>query len=466
MIIFLKRIAQKLGIDKAIIFTSSSSVINGFGGLITVVLIASYYTPVEQGFYYTFGSIVAIQIFFELGLNGIITQYVAHEVAHLKWDKDYKHKLKGESKYLSRLSSLLHFTIGWYLIFALLLFIILFGIGTIFFTKYNTTNGNVYWTTPWLLLSIATGFDFILSPAIAFIQGLGKVKEMAKIRLIRVIFRFAAVWAGLILGAGLFVPGIGNLVGVFIFAILLIYGKYFIVLKNIWEINIIERVSYKKEIFPFQWKIALSWISGYFIFQLFNPVLFAFSGPVIAGQMGMTLSLLTGLQAISSSWITTKIPLFSGLIAKKNYAQLDNIFNKTLEQSALINFAILAFSFFFIFLIRYFKIEIHGSLLGTRFLDNTPFLLMMIPMFLNQVSGAWATYLRCHKKEPFLIISIVGGITCSLSTILLGKYFGVIGMTLGYSIITVLMFPWTHYIFKTKKLEWHGAFNQVTSVNN
>ncbi|MFK2504393.1 hypothetical protein ACIXPB_19920, partial [Bacteroides fragilis] len=89
-------------------------------------------------------------------------------------------------------------------------------------------------------------------------------------------------------------------------------------------------MDYKTEIFPYQWKIALSWISGYFIFQLFNPVLFATEGAVIAGQMGMTLAALNGIQSLSLSWMTTKIPLYSGLIAQKQYRQLDIIFNRTL----------------------------------------------------------------------------------------------------------------------------------------
>jgi O-antigen/teichoic acid export membrane protein len=217
----------------------------------------------------------------------------------------------------------------------------------------------------------------------------------------------------------------------------------------------IEKVHYRSEIFPYQWKIALSWISGYFIFQLFNPVLFATEGAIVAGQMGMTLAALNGIQSLSLAWISTKVPLFSGLIAQKEYNKLDNIFNKTLKQSALINFAGLAFLMLVIYLIRYFSIEISGKSLGNRFLNYLPLFLMMIPIFLNQIITSWATYLRCHKKEPYLINSIIGGILCALSTVLLGKYFGIIGVTSGYCILTILLLPWGYYIFKTKKSEWH-----------
>ena len=453
MVRILKNIAFKFGVDKAIMFTSSASILGSLGSIVSVILVVKYLTGVEQGFYYTFGSIVAIQIFFELGLNGIITQYVAHEASNLKWESN--HILFGESKYMSRLSSLLHFSVKWYLCFASILLISLIAVGFIFFNRYDTTSGAVSWLAPWILLSIGTAINLVISPVMAFLQGLGKVKEIARIRLIQQVFGLAIIWGGLIFGAKLFVPSIGSLVGVFILVFLLILGKYLKLLTNIWKNLIVEKVNYRKEIFPYQWKIAMSWISGYFIFQLFNPVLFATEGALVAGQMGMTLSALNGIFSLSLAWITTKVPLFSGLIAQKQYTQLDYIFNKALKQSAIINFGALVFLSVVIFLIRFFNIEISGKLLGNRFLNYIPMLLMMIPVFLNQFVASWATYLRCHKKEPFLVISIVGGGLCLLSTVILGKYFGVMGVTSGYCLITLFLFQWAYYIFKTKRLEWH-----------
>ena len=431
MINILKRIATKFGIDKAILFTSSASIIGAFGSLISVVFVVKYLSGVEQGFYYTFGSITAIQIFFELGLNGIITQYVAHEKSNLTWENDYI--LSGESKYLSRLSSLLHFSVKWYLFFAFFLLISLIIVGFIFFNKYDITNGAVIWKTPWILLAIGTGSNLIISPIIAFIQGLGKVKEMARILLILNMIKIALTWGALILGAKLYVSGIASLTGALILIYILIYGKYIKLLRYIWKVRIIEAVSYLKEIFPYQWKIALSWLSGYFIFQLFNPVLFATEGAVIAGQMGMTLAALNGILSLSIAWMSTKVPLFSGLIAQNEYLKLDYIFNKTLKQSAFINISFLMFFIGVIFLVRIFNIEISGKALGNRFLNYIPMFFMVVPVFINHIVGSWATYLRCHKKEPYLINSIVAGILCALSTILLGKYFGVIGVTSGYS---------------------------------
>ena len=448
-----KKIVSLIGIDKAIIFTSSSSIIGAFGSIVSVLLVVKYLTGVEQGFYYTFGSIVTIQVFFELGLNGIITQYVAHEVSNLKWVNE--NLLTGESKYLSRIASLLHFSLKWYVFFAGFLLISLVLIGFIFFHRYDTTNGSVIWKVPWILLSLSTAINLILSPLMAFIQGLGKVKEIAKIQLVQQIFRLTSIWLGLILGAKLFVLGIGSFIGV-VLCLIIILIKYKNLLIKIWETAIVEKVNYYIEIFPYQWKIALSWISSFFIFQLFNPVLFATEGALVAGQMGMTLAALNGIQSLSYAWITTKVPVFSGLIAQKKYSQLDAVFTTSLKQSAFINLGALILIGFVIFLIRQYNIEISGKPLGDRFLGYIPMIFLMIPVFLNQFVSSWGTYLRCHKKEPYLVTSITLGILCSLSTIYLSKYYGVIGVTSGYCFIVMLVFPWAFYIYKSKREEWHN----------
>lgn len=450
---FLRQLASKVGIDKAIFFTSLARVIQAAGGVISILFVARYLTGEEQGFYYTFGSIVAIQIFFELGLNGIITQYVAHEASFLHWDS--KLVLVGEQKYLSRLSSLLHFCVKWYLAFAGALLVTLILVGFVFFGKYGN-HENISWRIPWILLAVGTALNLLLAPILAFIEGLGKVKEVAKIRLYQQTIGLLIVWSGLALGAKLYVSGLNCLVAVSLIASILYFGDFRKLLVNIWCVALTDKVNYRHEIFPYQWKIALSWVSGYFIFQLFNPVLFATEGAVVAGQMGMTLAALNGIQSLSLSWITTKVPLFSGLIAQKNYAQLDKIFNLTLKQSVSINGLFLLVMLLGIFIIRYFHIVIGGMDLGNRFLPYFPMVLMMIPLFVNQFVNSWAIYLRCHKQEPFLLNSIVAGILCCLSTVLLGKYFGVLGITGGYCFITCAMSFWGCWIFVTKKKEWHG----------
>ena len=102
-----------------------------------------------------------------------------------------------------------------------------------------------------------------------------------------------------------------------------------------------------------------------------------------------------------------------------------------------------------------FNIKLAEKPLSNRFLEFVPLIFMMIPVILNQLVASWATYLRCHKKEPYLINSIIGGLLCTLSTLILGNYYGVIGITFGYMFINILMLPWSYHIFIKKRNEWH-----------
>ena len=189
-----------------------------------------------------------------------------------------------------------------------------------------------------------------------------------------------------------------------------------------------------------------------FTFQLFNPVLFATEGPVVAGQMGMTLSVLTAIQAFAQSWQNTKVPKYSVLIELKKYKDLDDLFDKTLKQMNFICFALLSVMFVGILILRLSHLEIRGNLLGDRFLDYIPMVLMMIPVVVNQYTFSWATYLRCHKQEPILITSVVVGVLCLLSTFCLGNIWGLYGITGGYCAIRLFVsLPWVHYVYEKKK---------------
>lgn len=450
----LKQIANRIGIDKAIAYSSGARIIQAFTGIASIFFISKYLTDVEQGFYYTFGSILAIQVFFELGFTGIITQYVAHEASHLVLNENFC--FEGEQIYKSRLASLLRFSIKWYAVIAVLFMIALLIVGYVFFNTNNKNNESVSWEMPWFILVISTAVKLFQAPFTSILMGLNKVKEMNKLGFYQQIILPTSVWICLMLGLKLYVVGISSLLSVIIWNIYIARTNLQRILFNLWKEQITERVSYMKEIFPFQWKIALSWISGYFIFQLFNPVLFATEGAVVAGQMGMTLSVLNGIQALSFSWLNTKIPLYSRLIALKDYMQLDKVFKLTLKQMSTICLCLLLIFFINIWGLRYFEISLNGNLLGNRFLPYIPLILMMATLYINQFVTSWATYLRCHKQEPFMINSICGAIANALSTILLGKYFGLYGITIGYFLITLGFMPWGYYLYKSNKDKWHG----------
>src|SRR5689334_17769121 len=77
-----------LGLDRAVGFTVLARFWSSAAGLVTVALIARFLSPAEQGYYYTFGSLVAVQIIFELGFSFVILQMASHERARLSISED------------------------------------------------------------------------------------------------------------------------------------------------------------------------------------------------------------------------------------------------------------------------------------------------------------------------------------------------------------------------------------------
>jgi len=137
-------------------------------GAATVFLLALWISPTERGYYFTFGSVLAVQIFFELGLNQIVMQLVSHEVAHLTETADGR--LTGEEAHLGRLSSLARLISRWYGV-AALLFTVIGGIaGAVFFSQKGTEPLSV-WFGIWVVLVSATAANLWLSLGLEVTSG-------------------------------------------------------------------------------------------------------------------------------------------------------------------------------------------------------------------------------------------------------------------------------------------------------
>ena len=100
----MKTVFNLLGIDRAVAYTLLGRGWAVLSGLITLWFISKNLTLSEQGFYYTFASILALQVIFELGMSYVVMQFASHEMAQLTWTST--HSIAGEEKSLSRLSSL------------------------------------------------------------------------------------------------------------------------------------------------------------------------------------------------------------------------------------------------------------------------------------------------------------------------------------------------------------------------
>ena len=123
------------GVDRAIGFTVLARGWSTAGGVVTVLLIARFLNLAEQGYYYTFASLVALQIVFELGFSFVILQLAAHERAKLTILPSFQ--LTGDPVAHSRLASVLQKSVRWYSAAGLCMALSLLPAGFYFFSIHQ-----------------------------------------------------------------------------------------------------------------------------------------------------------------------------------------------------------------------------------------------------------------------------------------------------------------------------------------
>lgn len=438
-----------LGLDKAIGFTVLARFWASAAGLVTITLIARFLSPAEQGYYYTFGSLVALQIVFELGFSFVILQMATHERAHLTITD--AGLIEGDPVAHARLASVLQKSVRWYSVAALLLAAFLVVAGMHFFSAHRQPGLAVSWQLPWIVTALAACVTFQLDPVLSFMEGCGFVANVARVRFFQAVTGSTLAWLALVLHHGLFAPAMVITGNACVSCIWFLRRRKMLLGLLTYRVGS-HRIHWMTEVWSFQWRIAVSWLCGYFIFQLFNPVLFAYRGAVAAGQMGMSLSLAGALQSVAISWINTKAAPFGALIARRQFAQLDTLFFSALVQSV----AVCTAGAVAIYLGAIWINALHLRF-AQRILTPTLLALLLGATLINVVVFAEALYLRAHKQEKFLLNSVLGAVLMIASTLFLGKYFGAAGMVAGNLAISLLVgLPLATWIFLKYRRLWHG----------
>lgn len=439
-------LARKFGVDRAALLVIMGRGWGVVDRLVTLVLITKFMTAEIQGFYYTFASVLSLGIFFELGLGIVLTQYFSHEAAFLQIAKGGC--LSGDDLNLRRFRSILQQSFRWYIVLS---FLVLAGVGIaghVFFSQKPIEG--VDWTAAWWGYVLLSALSAPLQPFISAIEGIGLVAKIQMLRLISAVTGGLLLWTALYSGAQLYavycLPFASLVAGISFIGL-----EFPALFREACSRTATAAVHWWSEIWPMQWRIALSWISGYFIYQLFTPILFRFHGPAIAGQMGMGIALMSAVGTINYALVGTKAPRFGHLIAKREYDSLDRLFIRVTSLAVVVT--VLA------------GLMVYGVIAavnaythyGARFLPLWQLSLLLASGVLNSVVSAQAIYLRAHKREPFMWLSIGGGLLAGGVVFLGGMRYSSAGQSIGFLCTTAIGLFWAAYVFQRCRREWHTS---------
>jgi len=324
--------------------------------------------------------------------------------------------------------------------------------GTRFFSLHQQPQSPNIWIVPLRVTVLACAITFSIGPILSFLEGCGQVAQVARMRFFQSTVSVGLSWTAMLTHHGLFSPAMVLLGQGFVASLLLLSRRKLLVpllRKQVAQLGI----SWRREVWPFQWKIAISWLCDYFIFQLFTPVLFAFRGPEEAGKMGLSMSVVLQLSAMMLAWMTTKAAPFGSLIAKKDTPELDRMFFRSLRQSISLFVGAAALVMMGVLAAPYILPKI------SRRIEDWPiFLLLLLTALSSHVVQSEAIYLRAHKCEPFLVQSVVIALCTAASVVVLAKTSGAWGVSLAYFVVLgVAGVISATAIFRNKRSQWAQA---------
>ncbi len=431
-------------INDDLTYTGLNKIWSFLSGPIIVLLIPFFFNEEIQGYWFTIFGMNTLINFADLGFIFLVLQLSAHEFAFLSFDKN--NFVQGDEFHLKKLASLFKFTLKRISIMSVCMFPIIFIYGFFVLSSQVTT---VEWFWPFFLYIISLNCDFVLFNVLSFTEGCNSVAKIQRIRLIGIIIQTAGMVLFILFGFGLYSIAIPIFLKC-LFSFFLLYKKYKHFYKKLFSLSKEFKFDWKKELFPLMFKYAISNMSGYLIFSIYTPIVFSIFGPIEAGKIGMTLSIVMSFLMISNIWIVSIMPHLNKNVALKKWAELDNLFIKRLILSLSSYFIII------LFFIGFFLIFKNKFDLLNRFVDLNTLIVISVSFFFHAIINGLAIYLRVHKEEPLAIISLCLGVYCLISSLFCAFFLPIQWFMYGFLSGFLWATPVVFFIFKKKRKQWHS----------
>ncbi|NQV25887.1 MAG: hypothetical protein HQ518_16125 [Rhodopirellula sp.] len=437
-------LSQWLGIDKAVVFGLASRVWQLVAGPVTAILITGQFSPELQGYYYTFSGALAWQAFVELGLHAIIIYFVSHEWQKLSLDEN--NRLSGDQHALGRLLSFGRQLNRWYSGVACA-FVVLAGTGGLAF--FWPGDPQISWIPQWLSLVLLTSGTLWLIPYVAILEGCNQVETVNRYRFWLGVAGNITVWTCLLMDAQLWTI-VASAAVRFLGDFSLVAVRY----RNFFRrfLTPFEEVSFpwKEEVWPMQWRAAVQSIAGYFGLAFVIPIIFWYHDSALAGQMGLSWTLLVVIQGVGQAWIQPRIPTFGMLIAKRDFLALNQLFRRVLlVSSSIILLGVFAFAGFVWGLTAWqaeidsgwFPATVSQTLTHLRrgVIDPASILIFGVGITCSHIASCLGIYIRAHRYDPLVIFSTLTSAVLGILIYVFGRYFAVQGAAFAYCGVFLIM---------------------------
>ncbi len=429
----LSRLAEKLQIDRPLIYALTARSWQAMAGPLTMVFLIKTLTLSEQGVYYALSSIMSIQLFFELGLlNILISQAGHHHSGLLQATNDQE-----RARSARQLSQLISASQRWFIVAALLFVVSAVFLGWRSLSDKVTT---IDWWLPLVALSGLAAATVALSPRIAILEGTGHRENVYRTRLFQMVSGAVVVWVTLLLGFKIWALVTSAAVQLFFVLYLtqVAYRDFFVSHRfrttESSDTPSDSEWSWISEVLPLQWRIALISIVYHAATQFFTVIVLRFHDEQEAGRLGMTLSATGAIQGMSLAWVHTKFSLVSALHGSGQREQAGTLWRQSAVVSTLLLIAAMVTAVGIVA-----SLPLAGRGWENRFIAPWQMLVLGFGCLANHLIALQSFYVLSRKGRPFLMAALVGFTSTGVAVLLGGYGYSTSGIVWGYALTTALI---------------------------
>lgn len=415
-------------------------------GPVVLAVIVQRLSPAEQGFYYTFLSLIGLSVFLDMGFTRAVQVFTSHEFAALNLPRGKP--MEGSAPHRQRMADFGKAILLAHLALALVAGTVIGLVGEVMFRR--EANAAVAWHGPWWALSFAAATSFVVVPMQTMLEAAGHVPHMAWVKLARQVATNVVLVSALLAGNGLASSALSAWVG-FVLVLALVVVPYAPFWRQLLAGRARPGFALLRGLAGYQVRIAISWSAGYFIFSIMTPVAFATLGAEDAGRMGLTWQVMSIVSSIAFSVIQAKTPALGTLLGQGRSTDAIDI-NRRATRGALFvaaaGFAILAAGLAVVRLLPDVGWPAVVTKVSGRMLPLLPIaLLAAAELGKLQMLGVFS-FVRALKVEPFTPMLVILALLVPSACWLLGSRFGVEWLCLGYVLGQAIANPWANRVAK------------------
>lgn len=356
--------------------------LQGFGALLALVCVVRGYGVELQGLFFSFLSLAALIQLGDFGVGYASLQMAGHLRARGDVAAAAQLRRQARRRGLAWLAGL-----G-----------LLTGIAVALWLPASTTQP---WLAPWCALALAAAAMQWAQLELAWLEGARSVGLAWRLR-----------FAQELLGAGGFV---GSLLAGWGLWSLAVYFGIRAAVPLLWWLMLGARdprpgeapgdFSWDRQLWPFQWRIGLSALAGFLVFQALNPLLLFSQGAAATARFGIALAVMNMLLLLTTAWPLSQAAFFAALLSHGDGAGVSGRLTRVLRSSlALALLAALGALGVMACLLRWLPA------LGERLPDLLTLALLLTAGLAHHATACYAVVLRAERLEPLLRLSVIGGL--------------------------------------------------------